>query len=234
MFTGIIEEIGRIVSVRHGAHSAVLGISADKVLEGTAIGDSIAVNGVCLTVTALENSGFSADVMPQTLRRSALQHLRPGSPVNLERAMAAGGRFGGHIVSGHTDACGSVVSLETEDNAVVARIAVPQDILGYIAEKGSVTIDGASLTVSRLHADGFSVSLIPHTRQSTTLGLLKAGDTVNVEVDILARYIGRLLSVSDGRPVLSDGIQAVLSDGIQATQGRPSGITEEFLRENGF
>ncbi|MBO8472223.1 MAG: riboflavin synthase [Bacteroidetes bacterium] len=221
MFTGIIEEIGRVLSVRHGANSEVLEISADKVLEGTSVGDSIAVNGVCLTVTALGTSSFSADVMPQTLRRSALQSLRPGLQVNLERAMAAGGRFGGHVVSGHTDACGRVVSLVPEDNAVVARISVPEDVMRYIAEKGSVTLNGASLTVSRLYGDGFSVSLIPHTRQSTTLGGLKAGDPVNVEVDMLARYVERLMDAKAG---------SVTEPG----NARRGGITEDFLRENGF
>lgn len=221
MFTGIIEEIGRVLSVRHGANSEVLEISAGKVLEGTSVGDSIAVNGVCLTVTALGTSSFSADVMPQTLRRSALQSLRPGLQVNLERAMAAGGRFGGHVVSGHTDACGRVVSLVPEDNAVVARISVPEDVMRYIAEKGSVTLNGASLTVSRLYGDGFSVSLIPHTRQSTTLGSLKAGDPVNVEVDMLARYVERLMDAKTG---------SVTEPG----NARGGGITEDFLRENGF
>lgn len=220
MFTGIIEEIGRVLSVRHGANSEVIEISADKVLEGTSVGDSIAVNGVCLTVTALGTSSFSADVMPQTLRRSALQSLRPGLQVNLERAMAAGGRFGGHVVSGHTDACGRVVSLVPEDNAVVARISVPEDVMRYIAEKGSVTLNGASLTVSRLYVDGFSVSLIPHTRQSTTLGSLKTGDPVNVEVDMLARYVERLMDAKTGRT--------------EPGNARRGGITEDFLRENGF
>lgn len=225
MFTGIIEEIGSVVSVRHGTHSEALVISADKVLEGTNIGDSIAVNGVCLTVTSIGDSVFSADVMPQTLRRSSLQRLRPGMHVNLERAMPADGRFGGHIVSGHTDACANVVSLTPEDNAVTVRLAVPRDVLRYVAEKGSVTLDGASLTVSRLYDDGFSVSLIPHTRQSTTLGRLKAGDIVNVEVDMLARYVDRLLSrgmtVSDGSRPWHES-------------AGPDGITERFLRENGF
>ena len=216
MFTGIVEEIGKVLSVRHGAHSEVLEISAGKVLEGTKTGDSIAVNGVCLTVTAIGSSAFSADVMPQTLRRSALQTLRPGSEVNLERAMASGGRFGGHIVSGHTDACGRVVSLMPEDNAVVARITVPGDIMKYIAEKGS---------------------LIPHTRKSTTLGSLKAGDPVNVEVDMLARYIERLLVFGRATAVPGQESGSVM-DGLRgkAGYGGPDGggITEEFLRKNGF
>lgn len=237
MFTGIVEEIGKVLFVRHGAHSEVLEISAGRVLEGTKTGDSIAVNGVCLTVTALGSSSFAADVMPQTLRRSALQTLRPGSEVNLERAMASGGRFGGHIVSGHTDACGRVVSLMPEDNAVVARITVPGDIMKYIAEKGSVTLNGASLTVSGLYPDGFSVSLIPHTRKSTTLGSLKAGDPVNVEVDMLARYIERLLVFGRATAVPGQESGSVM-DGLsgKAGYGGPDGggITEEFLRENGF
>ena len=225
MFTGIIEEIGTVRSIRGGGSGVVLDIEASKVLEGTATGDSIAVNGVCLTVTP--GSGhFTADAMPETLRRTSLGGLRPGSKVNLERAMACGGRFGGHLVSGHVDACGRVADLVRDGIALVMRVSVPSDVLRYVARKGSVTLDGVSLTVASVSdADSsFTVSLIPHTMASTTLHLLKPGSPVNVEVDMLARYVERLLAAGDAAPASA-----------QVDSGSAGGgLTEEFLKKYGF
>ena len=225
MFTGIIEEIGTVRSIRGGGSGVVLDIEASRVLEGTATGDSIAVNGVCLTVTP--GSGhFTADAMPETLRRTSLGSLRPGSKVNLERAMACGGRFGGHLVSGHVDACGRVADLVRDGIALVMRVSVPSDVLRYVARKGSVTLDGVSLTVASVSdADSsFTVSLIPHTMASTTLHLLKPGSPVNVEVDMLARYVERLLASGAAAPASA-----------QVDSGSAGGgLTEEFLKKYGF
>ena len=225
MFTGIIEEIGTVRSIRGGGSGVVLDIEASKVLEGTATGDSIAVNGVCLTVTP--GSGhFTADAMPETLRRTSLGGLRPGSKVNLERAMACGGRFGGHLVSGHVDACGRVADLVRDGIALVMRVSMPSDVLRYVARKGSVTLDGVSLTVASVSdADSsFTVSLIPHTMASTTLHLLKPGSPVNVEVDMLARYVERLLASGAAAPASA-----------QVDSGSAGGgLTEEFLKKYGF
>ena len=212
MFTGIIEETGSVARVLQGGTSGEIRINASYVLEGTKLGDSIAVNGVCLTVTGLYDDGFTADVMPETLRRSNLGRLRSGDRVNLERAMAADGRFGGHIVSGHIDGTGEIVSLRNEGNAVWVRIRAKEEILALIVEKGSITIDGISLTVATLGTDHFEVSIIPHTGQQTTLLKKKPGDKVNLENDIIGKYVQRLLGKS--------------------TQS--SGITESFLAEHGF
>ena len=225
MFTGIIEEIGTVRSIRGGGSGVVLDIEASKVLEGTATGDSIAVNGVCLTVTP--GSGhFTADAMPETLRRTSLGGLRPGSKVNLERAMACGGRFGGHLVSGHVDACGRVADLVRDGIALVMRVSVPSNVLHYVARKGSVTLDGVSLTVASVSDSdsSFTVSLIPHTMASTTLHLLKPGSQVNVEVDMLARYVERLLASGAAAPASA-----------QVDSGSAGGgLTEEFLKKYGF
>lgn len=215
MFTGIIEETGTLLSVRGDSSGVRLEIAASKVLEGTAPGDSIAVNGVCLTVTPGDGR-FTADAMPETLRRTSLHALAPGARVNLERAVAAGGRFGGHLVSGHVDACGRVISLERDGIAELLRVRLPSEVARYVAVKGSVALDGVSLTVTAVEDAGLTVSLIPHTRATTTLGLLRPGSPVNVEVDVIARYVERLLS--------APGSGA-------AGQG---GLTMEFLKENGF
>ena len=221
MFTGIIEETGTVRSVTGGADGAVLDIGASRVLEGTREGDSIAVNGVCLTVSP--GSGhFRASVMPETLRRTSLGSLRPGSKVNLERAMLCGGRFGGHIVTGHVDACGRIASVTADGIARLLKVSVPGSVLKYIAVKGSVTLDGTSLTVSGVDSDGLTVSLIPHTMASTTLGLLHTGSPVNVEVDLLARYLERLL------PGCGTGAEP------SADAPQEKGLTLEFLKENGF
>ena len=193
MFTGIIEEIGSVKRVSVGGKSGSIEIAAKKVLEGTKIGDSIAVNGVCLTVTSLGSSSFTADVMAETLRRSSLGSLSVGNGVNLERAMAADGRFGGHLVSGHIDGTGTISKMQKEENAVWVHIQANSEILNLIVEKGSIAIDGISLTVACVSDSEFSVSVIPHTAKETTLLSKKAGDTVNLENDIIGKYVQKLL-----------------------------------------
>ncbi len=212
MFTGIIEEIGR---VRH-VISGQISIQADTVLENTWPGDSIAVNGVCLTAAKLLPDGFIADVMPETLRRTNLGALCTGSRVNLERALAADGRFGGHIVSGHIDGTGTIRTVRREENAVWLTVEAAPDILNLIVEKGSVAIDGVSLTVAGLTEQSFRVSLIPHTGGHTTLLTKKAGDPVNLENDIIGKYVQRLITGPAPAPLPE------------------SRITEDFLREHGF
>lgn len=193
MFTGIIEEVGKVKSVIPGVRSFTLEVEADKVLEGTLVGDSIATNGVCLTVTRLTDHGFTADVMPETVRRTSLGSLRKGSPVNLERALQLSSRLGGHLVSGHIDGTGRIASLRQDDNAIWMTIECSSELLRYIIEKGSITIQGVSLTVAGVDAHSFSVSLIPHTQEVTTLHTLRVGDVVNLENDIIAKYVEKLL-----------------------------------------
>ena len=216
MFTGIIEETGTVRHVSLHGNSGSIKIGAELVLAGTKTGDSIAVNGVCLTVTTVDTNGFTADVMAETLRRSNLGKLKSGDVVNLERAMSADGRFGGHIVSGHIDGTGTIADLEKEGNATWVYIRTSPDILALIVEKGSIAIDGISLTVAKVSMEEFAVSIIPHTSSHTTLLKKKAGDVVNLENDIVGKYVQRLL----GQP--------------QPEQPHRSRITEEFLRENGF
>ena len=225
MFTGIVEEVGTVASVRRGAHSAVLTINASTVLSDVHLGDSIATNGVCLTVTAFDGHSFSADVMHETLNRSSLGVLHAGSRVNLERAMAANGRFGGHMVSGHIDGTGFIRRLRADDNAIWYTIEPPRGLMKYIVEKGSITIDGISLTVAEVAPAGFSVSVIPHTRLVTSLSDKGVGDIVNLECDLIGKYVERLLSFgvdSQGTDVVSAGRQA------------NPGITKDFLLKNGF
>ena len=193
MFTGIIEEIGSVKRVSVGGKSGSIEIAAKKVLDGTKVGDSIAVNGVCLTVTSLGSSSFTADVMAETLRRSSLGSLSLGNGVNLERAMAADGRFGGHLVSGHIDGTGTISKMQKEENAVWVHIQANSEILNLIVEKGSIAIDGISLTVAGVSDSEFSVSVIPHTAKETTLLSKKTGDTVNLENDIIGKYVQKLL-----------------------------------------
>ncbi len=216
MFTGIVEEVGTLKAIRKGAHSAVLEIQAKVVLEDIHLGDSIAVNGVCLTATSFSPAGFTADVMHETLNRSSLAALRPGSRVNLERAMAANGRFGGHIVAGHVDGLGTVRRIEKDDNAIWFTIAAGPEILRYVVEKGSITIDGISLTVARVDADSFAISAIPHTVAVTVLADRKVGDPVNLETDIIGKYVEKLLRPTPEAPQ------------------RKAGITKEFLTRYGF
>lgn len=212
MFTGIIEEVGKVQGIRRGRNSAAVSIGARMILEGIRLGDSIAVNGVCLTVTSFSQNGFTADVMHETLNRSSLGSLRAGSPVNLERAMPANGRFGGHIVSGHIDGTGTISTIAKDDNAVWYTVKTGPHILRYIIEKGSVAIDGVSLTVAEVHNDGFSVSIIPHTAAQTILPEKRIGDIVNLENDCIAKYVERLLG----------------------SQSPKTAITTEFLAKHGF
>lgn len=215
MFTGIVEEVGAIKNIKRGQHSAVLTIQAKTVLEETRIGDSIAVNGICLTVTRLFPDGFSADVMHETLNRSSLAGLAAGSVVNLERAMPANGRFGGHIVAGHVDGVGHVANIHRDDTAVWYTVHAGPEILRYVVEKGSITVDGISLTVAAVEADRFSVSVIPHTAAITVLGRKGPGDVVNLETDLIGKYVEKLLRPREEPPAGPD-------------------VTWEFLAENGF
>lgn len=202
MFTGIVEETGLVRSIMHSGKSVRLEIAAATVLEGTQVGDSICTNGVCLTVTALSEGAFAADVMPETVRRTSLADLKTGSEVNLERALTVQTRLGGHIVSGHIDGTGRIVRRVQEDNAVWLWVECAPELMRYIVEKGSVAVQGVSLTVAAVREDGraFAVSLIPHTQGTTTLHQAKVGDTVNIENDIIAKYVERLLS-----PTAPDG-----------------------------
>lgn len=193
MFTGIIEETGTILSAGNGK----IRIAAQKVLDGTKTGDSIAVNGVCLTVTEMTSCGFTADVMPETLSRSNLGSQKKGGSVNLERAMAADGRFGGHFVSGHIDGTGTILKMQNDGNAVWVYISAPRPILNLIIEKGSVAIDGISLTVAKIDEKEFAVSVIPHTGEETTLLNKKTGDIVNLENDVVGKYVQKLMSLRD-------------------------------------
>ncbi len=212
MFTGIIEELGTVKSVVKGRNSATLKIGAEKITDGLNLGDSVAVNGVCLTVTAFDASGFTAEVMAETLKKSSLGRLKSGGRVNLERAMRLGDRLGGHLVAGHVDATGIIKSAVREDIATVFTIDAPEEILRYVINKGSIAIDGISLTVVDYDKNSFRVSIIPHTASMTTLGFKKPGDTVNLEADMLAKFVERLL-------------------GDRAGTG---GIDKEFLFRNGF
>ena len=194
MFTGIVEEIGIVRNVIDSEFGSIT-IDAKKVLEDVHIGDSIAVNGVCLTVTSFNSHSFTADVMGETVRRTSLSQLNKGSGVNLERAMSVNGRFGGHIVSGHIDSVGKTSRMKRDGNAIWVTIDTSYDTLRYIVEKGSICIDGISLTVTNVTNVGFSVSVIPHTMNETTLLNKKVGDNVNLETDIIAKYTERLLSL---------------------------------------
>lgn len=214
MFTGIIEELGTVKGLEmHGA-SARISLGADKVLEGTKLGDSIAVNGVCLTVTDLKKDSFCADVMAETLRRSSLGALRKGSKVNLERAMAADGRFGGHMVSGHIDGTGTIKKIAPEANAIWYTIETTEAILDGIVEKGSIAIDGISLTVAKISDTDFSVSIIPHTEANTILSEKAVGDIVNLENDMVGKYVKKFMT--------------------KEPKKESSRITEEMLGKYGF
>ena len=221
MFTGIIEEKGRIRYIQLGGDSGVLAVKARKVLEGTNIGDSIAVNGVCLTVTSLQPDGFTADVMAETIRRSNLGKCKAGSYVNLERAMAADGRFGGHIVSGHIDGTGIIRSMIREENAVWISIGTSKQILKLIVEKGSICSDGVSLTVAKVDEEGFQVSVIPHTGEETTLLEKEPGAFVNLENDMIGKYVEKLLGIQNNEEPNEE-------------KQKKSGITMEFLEQFGF
>ena len=199
MFTGIVEELGEVVSVEHLGDSARLTVRGPQVTAGTRHGDSIAVNGTCLTVTGIRGSDFTADVMAETLRRTGLGALGPGAPVNLERSMRLGDRLGGHMVQGHVDGVGTVTSRVSGERWDVVQITVPPGLDRYLVEKGSVAVDGVSLTVSalgggRTEPPWFEVSLIPATLAATTLGRIRPGDSVNLETDVIGKYVERMLN----------------------------------------
>ena len=222
MFTGIVEELGELVN-RQPASSAgaSLVIKASRVMEDLNIGDSIAVNGVCLTVARRSSNTFYADVMPETLRKTNLHLLSPGDRVNLERALPVGGRLGGHFLSGHVDSVGTVIAESNEGNALVKKIRAPEDVMRYIIKKGSIAVDGISLTVVDLGDNWFTVSLIPHTAGVTTFRYKHTGDTVNLEADMLAKYVEKLLQGND-------------KGQIDEKAKSKSKISYEFLQEKGF
>ena len=196
MFTGIVEELGEVVSVEPLADASRITVRGPKVTEDAVHGASISVNGVCLTVTAHDEQTFSADVMAETLRRSSLGALQPGSPVNLERAVRVSDRLGGHVVQGHVDGTGTIVFKDPQEHWTVVRISLPADLARYVVEKGSITVDGISLTVSAVDDDALEVSLIPTTLALTTLGSKDVGDPVNLEVDLIAKHVEKLLQAA--------------------------------------
>lgn len=213
MFTGIVEELGIIRKISISGHSGSITIEASKVLEGTRIGDSIAVNGICLTVTSMAGDSFTADIMAETVRRSSLKGAVSGDKVNLERAMVADGRFGGHIVSGHVDGTGTIIGMHREENAVWVTISAEPSIMKFIVEKGSVCLDGISLTVAKVGTTDFSVSVIPHTEEETTLLRKKTGSLINIENDVVGKYVERLLNFKNNES---------------------TGITMDFLKKYDF
>ena len=198
MFTGIVEEIGTVKDLSPER----MVITAGKVLEGTAVGDSISVNGVCLTVKTLTSDGFAVDVMPETMRRTNLGRLHYGDTLNLERAVQVGGRMGGHYVQGHVDDTGKILSVKPEESALLVRISAPSKLLRYIVNKGFIAVDGVSLTVITPDAFSFMVSLVTFTREQTTLSARKPGDVVNLEVDVIAKYVERLQQKSEQEVML--------------------------------
>ncbi|MCR4671657.1 MAG: riboflavin synthase [Lachnospiraceae bacterium] len=221
MFTGIIEEMGTIREMSPGGQSYRVTIGADKVLEGTQIGDSIAVNGICLTVTEMTSDSFSCDVMAETVRRTSFRTLRNGSRVNLERALTLSARLGGHIVSGHIDGTGTISGFMREDNAVWITINAGPELLHYMIEKGSVALDGVSLTIAYVDDKCLKVSIIPHTGAETILLSKDPGDPVNIECDLIGKYVEKLLG---GGPVGTES----------PSTAEKGGISAAFLMENGF
>lgn len=193
MFTGIIEELGKVLAIEQQQDAIRLTIGASKVLEDLGRGDSISCSGTCLTAIEIDGSGFTADVMLETLKRSSLSEVKVGDPINLERAMSATTRFGGHVVQGHVDGVGEVVSREPSENWEWVRIRIPHELMKYVVHKGSITLDGISLTVNEIDGDVIGVSLIPETLTVTTLGYKQPGAKVNVEADVLAKHIERLM-----------------------------------------
>ncbi len=216
MFTGIVEEVGEFRGREGGKQGGRLTIIARRVVEDLAPGDSIAVNGVCLTATRVHGDSFEAQVAPETLRKTNLRRLAPGQAVNLERALALGSRLGGHLVSGHVDGVGRLLSRRREGQATILSFELPPELLRYIISKGSVTVDGVSLTVAELNEQGFEVSVVPHTAMNTTLGRALLGWEVNLEVDLIGKYVERLLLPAFGKKQNKDN------------------ITVSFLQETGF
>jgi riboflavin synthase len=226
-----VEELGVVSGRQHADDSVVLVIKGNKVLDDLKEGDSISVNGVCLTVTGISSIGFSADVMPETLRRTNLFQLKSGDKVNLERALPVGGRLGGHFVSGHIDGTGIILAEKREGNARVITISAPEQVARYVVEKGSIAIDGISLTVVKTERNAFSVSIVPHTAQFTTLGFKKPGDTVNLEADMLVKYIEKLLLNDAGS---EKNLSPSGNRGGNKNIAIKEGVTYTLLREKGF
>lgn len=221
MFTGIIEELGEVSSIQRGSQSIEIEIKAHEILNDVEIGDSIATNGVCLTVTDFTENRFTVDVMPETIRKSSLDDLQIGDRVNLERALRLQDRLGGHLVSGHIDGRGEIKKRRREDNAILFTISLPQELKKYVIPKGSIAIDGISLTIAELFAHEFIVSIIPHTAEVTNLGKKEVGDVVNLEVDLIGKYVERMLtfkSKADDNETSSDN----------------SKVNRNLLQEKGF
>lgn len=216
MFTGIIEELGTVKRIQQGHEAMEIVVEASTILEDVYLGDSISVNGVCLTVTRFSKEDASFDVMPETYKSTNLKHLSKGSKVNLERSMKADGRFGGHMVSGHVDGIGVITRKKQESNAVYYDIELDAELLDYFVYKGSVTVDGTSLTVFGVSDTGITISLIPHTMEHTILGEKDTGDQVNIEIDMLGKYVVSFLTKQLGE------------------RKQTSNITESFLKDNGF
>lgn len=216
MFTGIIEELGTVQQIIEKGNTLLLGIGCKKILEDVKLGDSIAVNGVCLTVTEFDNRAFYADVMPETFKSTSLSQLKTGSKVNLERAMSANGRFGGHFVSGHVDGTGTILKREPKENAIYIQFSIPEEFQHFALLKGSIAVDGTSLTIFHKTADTVTVSIIPHTAKETVLGMKKPGDLVNIEFDMIGKYLFSFFQRKE-------------------EQSKSNGnITMDFLKENGF
>ncbi|NGT58064.1 riboflavin synthase [Clostridium perfringens] len=216
MFTGIVEEIGEVISIDKNEKSSLLKIRANKVLEDTKIGDSISTNGVCLTITTKGEDYFTAYVMGETLRKSNLGNFKKSSKVNLERAMSINSRFNGHIVTGHIDSTGEIISFKDEGEAICVEIKVSYELSKYIVYKGSISIDGISLTIAEVKGESFKVSVIPHSQEETTLTKRKIGDLVNIECDSIGKYVEKLLGFK------------------KHNRKKKSVLTEEFLTINGF
>ncbi len=220
MFTGLVEEMGTVKNIVTGTSSIQLTVTAKKVLEDVKIGDSIAINGTCLTVIEFGKQWFTADVMPETIKRTVLNYLKPGHKVNCERTLRVGDRMGGHIVTGHIDGIGRITSKEMNDIAVIIKISSKPEVLHYIVEKGSIAIDGISLTVVTINAQEFSVSLIPHSAKETTLGIKGVGDFVNLETDIIGKYVEKLIGKTESYSSKS--------------QPKPTSLSSDFLSQHGF
>ena len=216
MFTGLIEEVGKIKSIQRSGQSMVLLIEAKEILKESELGDSIAVNGVCLTVTTIDSSSFTVDVMPETFARTSLNHLSTGSPVNLERAMTPNRRFGGHFVAGHVDGMAKLIDKKEVENAIFLLFSAEPELTKYMVPKGSIAIDGISLTLIDVHSNSFSVSIIPHTLKSTNLYTKPIGSLVNIEVDMIGKFVEKYVA------------------NFMQGKKQESNITEDFLRENGF
>jgi riboflavin synthase len=231
MFTGLVEEVGVVRRLERGPAGGKLSLRAKTVLEGTKIGDSIAVSGACLTVIALDGDGFVVECMPETLARTTIGQVGPGTIVNLERALRWGDRLGGHLVLGHVDGVGEVLSVRQAGIAWEVRVSLPEGLRGAVAGKGSVAIDGISLTVMRVDGEAFELGIIPHTMKETTLRAVKVGMRVNLEADVLARYVLQSLQALAGVGGAA-GLAGLL--GTDAAAGAGSGLTEQFLREQGF